>query len=177
MSTADPLRAHSRRSDPLVRHPDRGLIGGVCVGLAEHFDRDITLTRLVVALLVAVGGIGVAVYALAWALIPIAPESAHRGRPPGALRRALLALIAVAGLVVGVRMTGLRFGEALVWPLVLGACGLALVWRPMVGVAEPAEPGRWLAPRALLRRARRIDAPRLIIGGLLVAFASAALLH
>ncbi len=177
MSTAQPLPTQSRRSDPLVRHPDRGLLGGVCVGLAEHFERDITLTRLVVAVLVAVGGIGVAVYALAWALIPIAPQSVDRGRPPGALRRALLAFLAVAAIVVGVRMAGARFDEALVWPLVLGACGLALVWRPMVGVAEPADPGRWLSPRTLLRRARRIDAPRLIIGGLLVAFASAALLH
>ena len=176
MSSVERLSATSR-PDPLVRHPDRGLIGGVCVGLAEHFDRDITLTRLIVALLVAIGGIGVAVYALAWALIPIAPESAHGGRPPGALRRAVMVFIAVAGLLVGVRMTGLRFGEALVWPLVLGACGLALVWRPTVGVAESRAPGARLAPRALLRRARRIDAPRLIIGGLLVAFASAALLH
>ncbi len=177
MSSGHLLPARPGHPDPLVRHPDRGLIGGVCVGLAEHFDRDITLTRLVVAVLVAVGGIGVAVYALAWALIPIAPGSEHRKRPPGALRRALLAFLAVAALVVGVRMTGLRFGEALVWPLVVGACGLALVWRPMVGAAEPVDPGRRLSPRTLLRRARRIDVPRLIIGGLLVAFASAVLLH
>jgi len=177
MSLGQPLPGKSRRRDPLVRHPDRGLLGGVCVGLAEHFERDITLTRLVVAVLVAVGGVGVAVYALAWALIPIAPESEHRKRPPGALRRALLAFGAVAGLVVGVRMTGVHFGEALLWPLVLGACGLALVWRPMVGAAEPADPERGLSLRAVLRHARRLDVPRLIIGGLLVAFASAVLLR
>ncbi len=171
------MPARSRHNDPLVRHPDRGLLGGVCVGLAEHLDRDITLTRLLVALLVAVGGIGVAVYALAWALIPVAPQSVHRKRPPGAARRALMVFVAVAGLVVGVRMTGLRFGEALVWPLVIGACGLALVWRPTVGTAEPGEPEHRLSPRSVLRRARRIDAPRVIIGGLLVVFATAALLH
>jgi signal transduction histidine kinase len=74
-------------------------------------------------------------------------------------------------------MTGVRFGEALVWPLVLGACGLALVWRPTVAVADGEDPGGKLTPRGILRRARRIDAPRLIVGGLLVAFASAALLH
>ncbi len=176
MSSVERLSARSRR-DPLVRHPDRGLIGGVCVGLAEHFNIDITLARLVVALLVAVGGIGVAIYALAWALIPIAPESVPRPRPPGALRRALLALVAVASVLFAVRMTGLRFAEVLVWPLVLGACGMALVWRPTVGAAEQLDSDRRLSLRAVMRRARRIDAPRLIIGGLLVAFASAALLH
>jgi signal transduction histidine kinase len=176
MSSVERLSARSRR-DPLVRHPDRGLIGGVCVGLAEHFNIDITLARLVVTLLIAVGGIGVAVYALAWALIPIAPESALRGRPPGALRRAILAFGAVACLLFAVRTTGLRFAEALIWPLVLGACGMALVWRPTVGTAEGLGSDRRLSLRGLVRRARRIDAPRLIIGGLLVTFASAALLH
>src|SRR5664279_2730672 len=124
MAAAQPPPGQPGHTTPLRRHPDRGLIGGVCVGLAEHFRVDITLTRLVVAILVAVGGIGVAVYALAWALIPVAPESERHARPPGALRRALLVLVAVTGLTVGVRMSGLRFGEALVWPLVLGACGL-----------------------------------------------------
>ena len=177
MAQALPTPGRRARAEPLVRHPDRGLVGGVCVGLAEHFGQDITLTRLVVAVLVAVGGIGVAIYALAWALIPIAPESEHRSRPPGALRRALLVFVALFGLVVGVRMTGLRFGEALVWPLVVGACGLALVWRPTVGALEDSGAVRRLSLRSLLRRARRLDAPRLVIGGLLVVFASAALLH
>jgi signal transduction histidine kinase/phage shock protein PspC (stress-responsive transcriptional regulator) len=177
MAAAQPPPGQPGHTTPLRRHPDRGLIGGVCVGLAEHFRVDITLTRLVVAILVAVGGIGVAVYALAWALIPVAPESERHARPPGALRRALLVLVAVTGLVVGVRMSGLRFGEALVWPLVLGACGLALVWRPTVAAAEGSGPGRRLSLRGLSRRARRIDAPRLVIGALLVTFASAAVLH
>ncbi|HWD11299.1 MAG TPA: PspC domain-containing protein, partial [Solirubrobacteraceae bacterium] len=160
---------------PLGRHPDRGLIGGVCVGLAEHFGVDVTLTRLVVAIFAAFG-IGVALYALAWALIPVAPESEHRARPPGALHRAVLVIVAVGGLLIGARVSGLRFGEALLWPLVLGACGLALVWRPTVAAGGPGARRR-LSLGALLGRARQLDAPRLVVGGLLVAFASAAVLH
>jgi signal transduction histidine kinase/phage shock protein PspC (stress-responsive transcriptional regulator) len=177
MAPVQPQSGRPGHPAPLRRHPDSGLIGGVCVGLAGHFGLDIRLTRLVVAVLVAVGGIGVAVYVLAWALIPVAAESERRVRPPGALRRAALVLVAGGGLLVGVRLSGVRFGEALVWPLVLGACGLALVWRPTVAAADGSDAGRRLSMRALGGRVRRLDVPRLVIGGLLVAFASAAVLH
>jgi signal transduction histidine kinase/phage shock protein PspC (stress-responsive transcriptional regulator) len=162
---------------PLRRYPDRGLLGGVCAGLAEHFGVEVPLVRLVMAMVVAVGGIGVAVYALAWALIPVAPESEGVPRRPGAWREAALIVLAVAGLLVGLRLSGLRFGDTIVWPLVLGACGMALVWRPTVAAGGRAPRRRRRSPREYLRRSARIDAPRLVVGALLVAFASAALLH
>jgi signal transduction histidine kinase/phage shock protein PspC (stress-responsive transcriptional regulator) len=162
---------------PLRRYPDRGLLGGVCAGLAEHFGVEVAIVRLLVAMLVAVGGIGVAVYALAWALIPVAPESEGVARRPGAWREAVLIVLAVAGLLVALRLSGLRFGDAIVWPLVLGACGMALVWRPTVAAAGRPSGRRGISLRELVRRPGKIDGPRVVIGGLLVAFASAALLH
>jgi signal transduction histidine kinase/phage shock protein PspC (stress-responsive transcriptional regulator) len=170
-------RRQRPRQRQLRRFPDRGLLGGVCVGVAEHLDVEVALVRLVMAMVVAVGGIGVAVYALAWALIPVAPESEGASRPPGAWREAVLIVLAVAGVLVGLRVSGLRFGDAIVWPLVLGACGMALVWRPTVGVGESALQRGRRPLRVHLRRAGRIDAPRVAIGVLLVAFASASLLH
>src|SRR5262249_34037255 len=81
-----PGPARSRRRawgrEPLRRHPDRGLIGGVCVGIAESLGLDVAPVRIGMALLMAVGGIGVALYALMWALIPVAPESEGRPRRP-----------------------------------------------------------------------------------------------
>jgi signal transduction histidine kinase len=177
MASVESPPAQPAHRAPLVRYPDRGLIGGVCVGLAEHFGLEVTLTRVLVAILAAVGGIGVAIYALAWALIPVASASENRPRPPGALRRAALVVAGVGALLVAERLSGLRIGEALVWPLVLGACGLALVWHPTVTDVGQTGAGRRLSLRALLARARRLDAPRLLIGGLLVIFASAAVLH
>jgi signal transduction histidine kinase/phage shock protein PspC (stress-responsive transcriptional regulator) len=160
----------------LRRRPDRGLIGGVCAGIAEQFETDVLLVRVVAAMIVAVGGLGIAVYALGWALIPVAPDSAGLKRRKGAWRDAAVLLVAVAVLAVGLRQSGLRFGDAIVWPAVLGVCGLALVWRPIVaprGEAQPA--GRSLG--VLLARARQVDLARLAAGALLVAFASAGLLH
>jgi phage shock protein PspC (stress-responsive transcriptional regulator) len=48
---------------PLRRYPDRGLLGGVCAGLARHFGVPVLVVRLLTAMLIAVGGIGVAILA------------------------------------------------------------------------------------------------------------------
>jgi len=73
--------------------------------------------------------------------------------------------------VVGVHISAIR-----VWPIVLGACGMALVWRS--AVAFPGSDGRGRGSLLdHLRNMRRIDLPRIAVGALLVAFASAAALH
>jgi signal transduction histidine kinase/phage shock protein PspC (stress-responsive transcriptional regulator) len=149
----------------------------VCAGVADHFGAPVLVVRLLTAMLIAVGGIGVAIYAIAWALIPVAPESEGLGRRPGAWREAVLIVFAVAGLVVGLRLLGLGLAGAVIWPLVLGVCGMALVWRPTVDGARRAATRRRLSPREHLGRSGKLDAPRLLVGGLLVAFASASLLH
>jgi len=174
---APPGQSRNLAQSALRRYPDRGLLGGVCAGLAEHFGVEVPLVRLVMALVVAVGGIGVAVYALAWALIPVAPESEGVERRPGAWREAVLIVLAVVGVLVWLRLSGLPIWAAVVWPLVLGVCGMALVWRPTVASGGQASMRRRPSLGELMRRSGRIDAPRLVIGALLVAFASASLLH
>jgi len=57
---------HSR----LLRNPFDKLVGGVCSGLAIYFDIDPVIIRLVLAILILTGGIGVIVYLIAWAVIP-----------------------------------------------------------------------------------------------------------
>ncbi|HEV2923142.1 MAG TPA: PspC domain-containing protein [Solirubrobacteraceae bacterium] len=161
----------------LRRYPDRGLLGGVCAGIAEHLGVPVLVARLLTAMLIAVGGIGVAVYAIAWALIPVAPESEGLGRAPGAWREAVVIVVGVAGVLLGLRFLGLGLAGAVIWPLVLGVCGMALVWRPTVDGAQHDATRRRLSPRERLRRSGKLDAPRLVVGGLLVAFASASLLH
>src|ERR1700719_5297392 len=88
LSPESPSRAAAHVQRPLRRYPDRGLLGGVCAGVASHFGVDVFVVRLLTAMLIVVGGIGVAVYALAWALIPVAPESEGAARPHGAWREA-----------------------------------------------------------------------------------------
>ncbi len=135
--------------------------------------------RFVMALMAAAGGVGVAIYALSWAVIRVASESEGVKRPRGAWREAVLIVLVVAGILIALRRAGLWIGDSLVWPLVLGTCGMALVWRPTVtvtGSRSGLARGR-LSPRELVRRSGQIDVPRIVIGGLLVAFASASLLH
>jgi len=173
--------AARRSPSPLRRYPDRGLLGGVCAGLAQHFGVEPRRVRVVMVIVMFVGGLGLALYALAWALIPVAPESAGLPRRPGAWREAVLIVLAVAAVLIAVRVSGLRLGNTVgwvvVWPFVLGACGLALVWRPTVPTGERVPPGARTSLRDHLRRASRIDGPRVAIGALLVVFASASLLH
>jgi phage shock protein PspC (stress-responsive transcriptional regulator) len=50
------------------------MIGGVCGGIAEYFDVDSTLVRLLAVLVVLLGGAGVIAYIIAWIVIPKNPE-------------------------------------------------------------------------------------------------------
>jgi len=56
----------------LLRNPYDKVIGGVCSGMAHYFDIDPVIIRLIWAVLVLVGGVGVVAYIIAWAIIPAA---------------------------------------------------------------------------------------------------------
>ena len=58
----------------LFRSKKDSIIAGVCGGIAEYFDIDSTLVRLLVILVVFLGGIGVIAYIIAWIIIPPNPE-------------------------------------------------------------------------------------------------------
>lgn len=54
----------------LYRCETHGMLAGVAAGLAEHFELDANLVRLVFVLLTLSGGLGALLYAAGWALIP-----------------------------------------------------------------------------------------------------------
>src|SRR5579863_8041561 len=60
----------------LMRPRAHRKIAGVCAGLAEHFDQDISLVRLLcVFLTIATGRCpGIITYVLAWIFIPSEPQ-------------------------------------------------------------------------------------------------------
>ncbi len=45
-------------------------IAGVCDGLAEYFNTDATLVRLIFVVLILLGGLGVIIYLIAWIIMP-----------------------------------------------------------------------------------------------------------
>ena len=54
-------------------------IAGVCGGLAEYFDIDPTLIRVLWLLLVLCGGTGVLAYLILWIALPVAPARLSAG--------------------------------------------------------------------------------------------------
>jgi phage shock protein C len=57
----------------LRRSPDQKLIGGVIGGLAEYFDRDPTLLRLLYFLISVLSAAfpGIFVYLILWVIVPL----------------------------------------------------------------------------------------------------------
>jgi phage shock protein C len=58
------------RQKRLYRNPSDKVFGGVCSGLANYFDIDPVIVRLVFVILFFFGLIGVLAYIIAWAIIP-----------------------------------------------------------------------------------------------------------
>jgi phage shock protein C len=54
----------------LYRSRDNRMIGGVCGGLAEYFNIDPTLVRLVFLILFLAAGSGPLLYLVMWVIVP-----------------------------------------------------------------------------------------------------------
>jgi phage shock protein C len=63
----------------LYRNPHDKIIGGVCSGVANYFDIDPVIARLVMVVLFLTAGIGLVAYILAWIIIPAAKTPADLG--------------------------------------------------------------------------------------------------
>jgi phage shock protein PspC (stress-responsive transcriptional regulator) len=87
----------------LTRLPAAGRIAGICAGLAEYFDVDVTLVRLAwVILSIVPGGIigGVIAYLIAWAIVPPATGTEQ----PATARRLFRSAtdVRIAGVCAGI---------------------------------------------------------------------------
>ena len=54
----------------LHRSADDKMLAGVAGGIARYFNADVTLVRVIIAVLALLNGVGVALYIAAWLLIP-----------------------------------------------------------------------------------------------------------
>jgi phage shock protein C len=65
------MNASGNGTKVLVRSRKGRMVAGICAGLAEYFGWDVTLVRVLVAVVcVITGGTGVLAYLVAWAIIP-----------------------------------------------------------------------------------------------------------
>lgn len=113
------------------RSVDDRLVGGVCAGLAAVLGVDAALVR-VAAVVLAIAGPGIPLYAVAWVLMPEATDGADAevvavGVP--SRRAAGLALI-VLGSILSLRSLGLTPPDEIVLPVLIIAAGVgAVIWR------------------------------------------------
>lgn len=140
MSRAPVLESAPPRSDragrpPLRRDTRRGLVGGVLAGAARHFGISPVVLRIgFVIATVATSGILLLGYLIAWAGIPESENAGPRHRPFSQLRvRSEWQVAAGVGLLtlsllLTFRQLGVWWSDAVIWPLVLGAFGTALLW-------------------------------------------------
>ena len=56
----------------LMRSSTDKKLGGVCAGLADYFDMDVTLVRVLWLLVVLCGGTGILLYVILWIVLPLA---------------------------------------------------------------------------------------------------------
>ena len=75
-STLDQGFATLKRS-PLRRNSAKGVIGGVCAGIADTTGLSVTAIRAAAVVLALFFGTGVGVYLLGWALLPDEAGSTH----------------------------------------------------------------------------------------------------
>ncbi len=57
----------------LHRSRNEKIIGGVCGGLAEYFNVDPVLVRAIFVVITLMGGAGLLLYLVLWAVTPLAP--------------------------------------------------------------------------------------------------------
>jgi phage shock protein PspC (stress-responsive transcriptional regulator) len=130
---------------PLRRDPARRILGGVCAGLGDRFGVDPLVIRVAFVAAAFAGGVGIALYALAWVAIPAGEGAAAPRRLPGdrgSVEVVLGVALLMLSLLLAFRELGIWFSDAVVWPLVLVAAGGALLWRQSTRTAEPREPTR-----------------------------------
>jgi signal transduction histidine kinase/phage shock protein PspC (stress-responsive transcriptional regulator) len=120
----------------IYRGRENRIVAGVADGIADYLAVDPAFVRLAFAALSFAGGAGIAIYGLCWVLVPQIPEgetrspvgSAGRSRAPSA-QVALAVGLVVLGLLLLFRASGFWVGDNLVWPALLAAAGVALVWQ------------------------------------------------
>lgn len=58
----------------LYRNTNDQMLAGVCSGLADYLDLDVTIVRLIFVALFFMGGNGFLIYIILWIITPVKPS-------------------------------------------------------------------------------------------------------
>ena len=121
------------------RDTQHKVIGGVCAGLANYFDIDATLLRLLLAFLILFAGTGFWLYIILWIVMPagriepssdgvetFVPETTQEPKNNRGSMIVGLTLIGLGALGLLHRFVP-EFNWQMVWPIALIVLGLVLI--------------------------------------------------
>jgi phage shock protein C len=125
----------------LYRSRTNRVIAGVCGGIAEYFDIDPTLVRLVWILLTILGGWGILLYIAALIIVPLNPSTTSATMPPTVSDSRALPVFGIVLIAVGLFFLFLRFDVfsfremmhvlwSYLFPVVLIGVGVYLLMQP-----------------------------------------------
>ena len=154
----------------LSRSTTDKVVGGVAGGLAAALGIDALVLRAAFVVLTLAGGSGVVLYVIAWLVLPKQDTSRSMAASFKLDREDTLQIVSVGMIVLGGLLllrstTGVWFSDAIVWPVLLSAIGLALIWRQADADERRSLSG--LASRFDLR-SRRLSLVRMVAGVFLV---------
>jgi phage shock protein PspC (stress-responsive transcriptional regulator) len=167
----DPPMAHvDARRPRLVRSRDDRLVAGVAGGIGQHLGVSSNAVRVAFVLSAFAAGFGIIVYVLTLLLAPLEdaiPAGADPTARPATWRRlprpSLAQVVGIGlvgiGLAVLLGISGLWFGGAQGWPLLVAAIGFAVLWARREGSGRFAIGSMVTGP---------ISWPRVAIGAVLV---------
>ncbi len=150
----------------MQRRNGGAVIGGVCGGIADHLDVDVTKVRIAFTLLALLGA-GVVMYALLWFLCRPGTDTE---KPDPAERRQGLAL-AVLGVVGAATLASVASSTSagFVVPVIVIGVGAALVWREADSASRTPSAATSGGSR-LITWLRALGGVTLVVVGLAVVF-------
>lgn len=157
-----------------VRSSDRVLTGALA-GVAHRWRVDPTVLRAAVAVLGLVGGLGVVLYAIVFAL-SLSPTDDREtitddSNPPVAdVRRSLAVGSATAAILVVARSVGMWAGDEIMVGVIAAAVGVSIVWSPD-GDRDAVDSSAWYRQQ-FTRHAVRAVVGALLLGGGVVSLAN-----
>ena len=145
----------------IYRNPRNKVIAGVCAGIADYFDIDVTWVRLGFVLAIFASGVGLLAYVIAWIVIPKdetgagamaqsapptasqraddAKPSAQRSRVTGHTRNAIGVVLILLGILFFMDRNFYWFDFDLFWPAILVALGIYMLTRATTDEEEAAQ--------------------------------------
>ncbi len=169
----------------LYRDTNNKMIGGVCAGLAEYFNVDVSIVRIIFLASLVLGGSGGIIYLIMMIVLPKKPyfinpgvdyrvppvgdnfnnpEVDYKMLPFAEKKKSNSAVIAGAVLVVMgtvflINQLGLlpHIGFGKVWPVILIAIGLSVIFSPKK--KEPWKEDNWAQAAETTDKEQKNDNP------------------